>query len=527
MDSLPTSKICFLNWEGKRIESPAEWSTAFVEVCLPLDEIDSVALFLQGSELNVIRSRQFGTSMLLANWERRNPGNYKLRLVHGSGVDEETVTIRPQKISFDSFGKMLEDLECRLPATIALSLQQCGGLVGITTQPPNKSTLAQQILWLQRAVYGTDVRTGLLKIVEELTDRHHQILKTSEIWVRREKVRRPSAARLMQSLTRSGNLDEAGVPQHIIDTRVEHTADVYENQLLNTFIHQVERRLSSLQRALIGKDNDQVMALSKMQVALKKASHAATFLDDVSELNHSPDRLTMVLLKRPPYRAALEGYIEFHKNASVRLDDALLDAPLDNLPSLYQFWGTLIVIQALLELGSELGYIIDHESLFHRDSGGLFVKLLPDGKDVVRLKHPHTGTIVKLTPERTFGRSSGLGSVSFDQRPDVVIEVIHSDGIRDLYLFDPKYKLGSEELGNGDGKPQKTDIDKMHAYRDAIRDDSGEGAVKYAAILYPGQSVPYNQGLAALRAYPGEENKLLLEIKERLKPVLDKAGSKI
>lgn len=524
MDSLPTSKIRFLDWLGNRVESPAEWATGFVEVCMSLEEWDSIALFLQGKELNVSQTRQFGTPMLLANWERSNPGSYRLRLEHDSNVHEEKVIIRPQKISSDSFSKMLEDLECRLPATIALSLQQCGGLAGVTTQPPKESTLAQQILWLQRAVYGSDQRIGLLKIIEELADSYHQILRTSEIWVRREKVRRPSAARLMQSLTRSGNLDEAGVPQQIIDTRVEHTADVYENRLLKTFIRQVERRLSSLKRALSVKNCDLGMKLSEMQEKMKNACRSVLFLDDVSELGLSPDRLTMVLLKRPPYRATLEGFIEFHKNASVRLDEALLDAPLDNLPSLYQFWGTLIVIQALLELGSELGYQVDHESLFHRDPGGLFVKILPDGKDAIRLKHPHTGTVVKLTPERSFVRSRGFGSVSYEQRPDVVIEVVRADGRREVYIYDPKYKLVSEEQGNGDGKPQKTDIDKMHAYRDAIRDDSGKRVVKYAAILYPGQSVVFDDGLAALKAYPGEEHELLLGIKERLRPVLDEAG---
>lgn len=524
MDLLPTSKLRFLDWTGTCVESPAEWSTGFVEVCLPLEEWDSIALFLHGRELNISQTRQFGTPMLLANWERSNPGSYRLKLVHDTNVHEENVTIRPQKISSDSFSRLLEDLECRLPATIALSLQQCGGLVGVKTQPPKESTLAQQTLWLQRAVYGTDQRIGLLKIIEELTDRYHQILKTSEIWVRREKVRRPSASRLMQSLSRSGNLDDSGVPQHIIDTRVEHTADVYENRLLKTFTRQVERRLSSLKRALTDKNIELGVKLTEMQEAIKKVRRSAVFLDDVRELELSPDRLTMVLLKRPPYRAALEGFIEFHRNASVRLDEALLDTPLDNLPSLYQFWGTLVVIQALLELGSELGYQIEHESLFHRDPGGLFVKILPDGKDAVRLKHPLTGTVVKLTPERSFVKSSGFGSVSYEQRPDVVIEVIRAGGIREVYIYDPKYKLVSEEQGNGDGKPQKTDIDKMHAYRDAIRDDSGKRVVKYAAILYPGQSVIFDNGLAALKAYPGEDDELLQGIKGRLKQVLNETG---
>jgi hypothetical protein len=36
-------------------------------------------------------------------------------------------------------------------------------------------------------------------------------------------------------------------------------------------------------------------------------------------LAHLPTQFTMVLLKRPPYRAALEGYLESHRSATVRL----------------------------------------------------------------------------------------------------------------------------------------------------------------------------------------------------------------
>ena len=56
-----------------------------------------------------------------------------------------------------------------------------------------------------------------------------------------------------------------------------------------------------------------------------------------------------------------------------------------------------------------------------------------------------------------------------------------------LILFDPKYKLDSETNGEpGDGKPKKVDIDKMHAYRDAIRLADGDRVIRYAATNYPG-----------------------------------------
>jgi hypothetical protein len=64
-----------------------------------------------------------------------------------------------------------------------------------------------------------------------------------------------------------------------------------------------------------------------------------------------PAHVTQVLLKRPLYRAVLEGYVEFQRTAVVRLEEPLLAAPLENLPRLYQVWGTLEVLAVLLEVG--------------------------------------------------------------------------------------------------------------------------------------------------------------------------------
>ena len=88
-----------------------------------------------------------------------------------------------------------------------------------------------------------------------------------------------------------------------------------------------------------------------------------------------------------------------------------------------------------------------------------------------------------------------------------------------LYIFDPKYKLIAEnaDAGRGDGKPKKEDIDKMHAYRDAIRDASGERVVEYAAIMYPGsETETYGQGLEALSSLPGSVGVLETRLRKLL-----------
>jgi hypothetical protein len=103
-----------------------------------------------------------------------------------------------------------------------------------------------------------------------------------------------------------------------------------------------------------------------------------------------------------------------------------------------------------------------------------------------------------------------LTSISFRQIPDAVLEVQRPGAPTEIYIFDPKYKLQSEEAGaaSADGQPVKMDIDAMHAYRDAIRDEAGDRAVRYAGIMYPGPKVTYSAGLEALPAMP--ENPELL-----------------
>ena len=309
---------------------------------------------------------------------------------------------------------------------------------------------------------------------------------------------------------------------------MEHTTDVYENRLLKAYFHHVNLKLRRLIR--LSKASARSEATGEEQGLLDElllARRQATFLDEVELPTHLSTRLTMVLLRRPLYRAALEGYLEFHRRVVVRLEEPSLDAPLENLPYLYQMWGTLEVLSALLEVAGELGYRRERQRLISRDAGGYYVRILPGGRPVLILRHPVHRTIVKFIPERTYGRRDrALHSVSHAQRPDVAVEVHTPDQPPRIYLFDPKYKLEGEflEAKVGDGKPKKVDIDKMHAYRDAIRDEEGRRAVRYAAVLYPGtEDVRYATGLEALRAYPGTEKVLERRIGDVLREALNVA----
>jgi hypothetical protein len=167
------------------------------------------------------------------------------------------------------------------------------------------------------------------------------------------------------------------------------------------------------------------------------------------------------------------------------------------------------VIDRLLAVAVKLGYRVTTERLLAQDSGGFYLRPLPDGKPAVELSHPKSRRHIRLVPERSYTAPSscgapGLHSLTFLQRPDIAIEVKEENGDTAVYLFDPKYKLDGEGTLSAPGytAPLKVDIDKMHAYRDAIRGKDRNRVVRFAAILYPGETYAYADGIEAIGALP-------------------------
>lgn len=517
-DSLPSSEavagepcagaLRFLDREGQEVDVPREWEPALVEVLIAPARWEEVRLHFQGGELPLYLQKLRGELRVLADWPRSGAGHYRLQLLRDteSAAENYVVTVRPRKLSSEQFDQLLADLET-LPGAVALSLQRMGALSGVKLLPPSETTLAAETTRLRRAVLGNAGRPRLLTVMTRMATDPHRVLRHVHEWVPRERARRPSPALLAASVTLRHNVGQDGLPTRVMDARVEHTVDVYENRLVKTFYEQVRMRLRRILPALLAAKQDAVWSeMQGFEEDLRRARRQAVFLNNVGRLSHLPLRLTMVLLKRPLYRAAFEGLIELHRSAWAMLDSPALDSPLENLPILYQHWGTLQVFHAALEVTADLGYEIKQQTLVVREPGGVFVRILPDGLTAVTLKHPRHGTRAELVIERSYARTGGLRSVSYSQRPDVTLELHPQTGAPRLYLFDPKYKLIAEEAdaGRSDGKPKKEDIDKMHAYRDAIRDAGGEHVVEYAAIMYPGsESKTYGGGLEALSSLPG------------------------
>ncbi|MGC4044879.1 MAG: DUF2357 domain-containing protein [Armatimonas sp.] len=480
--------IRFRTPSGELIEAPGEWQTALMEISIDPIEWPTAILLRNGEPLKLFQQFLAGELRILASWPLSGTGNYQLELTTGSIQSSQVVTVRPQKISEADYLKLLTDLQFRLPNAVALGLQKCGGLGGVELLSPSESTYPEELARLRDAVSGCRDFPGLANLLPRVARDPHQILTTTSPWVPRERARRPHPARLAQALARGGNLTEDYLPDRVIDSRVERSLDTYENQLLRVYCQEVELRL----RRLLG---TRVRSLEADALALlqqfTRARRSASFLEEVSLPQHLATRPTMVLLKRPEYRAVLDGYSRLHRSMAIRLDNDLLDAPLENLPKLYQQWCTLELLSALLEVAHQRGFIVQDSSMIQRDSSGFFVRILPNGRAAVVLTHPEKQLTVYLTPEMRFTASGKLRSISFTQQPDVTLWLEDSQDRRQLYLFDPKYKLDSE-IERLSSQPKKLDIDKMHTYRDAIRDSQGNLVVQFAAILYPGKTIAFS-----------------------------------
>jgi hypothetical protein len=328
--------------------------------------------------------------------------------------------------------------------------------------------------------------------------------------------RRPSPPRLAAALAKADNLDANARPLAVADRRVEHTVDVYENRLLKLFLARLGQRLRRLQNVGAELKKHAIADEAKdLHGRLSRAAKSAAFLDDVTPPIYGPRQVSMVLLKRPEYREMLSAYRRYQRHMTVVLDDPLLDAPLADVPGLYELWGTMKVAESLTAVAEELGFRIEENELVRRRGGDL--RLVTRGASV-RLTNPNTGVTVRLREQPTYGtRDLALHSITFKQIPDISLEVTRPGWPTKVHVFDPKYKLQpppatdaeeDSEVEAFPGGPKKVDIDKMHAYRDAIRRPDGSRAVAYAAILYPGEERSFTAGLEAIQCRPARSGDL-------------------
>lgn len=558
MESSPSSKLKFFDETGTQIPSPVEGRECGIAVDVPPELLSEISLRIGSLPLQVFFDKK--ANWVYAEWPVCGPGYYELSLDCRGYVERLQIVLVPKFFNGDDFNTIISDLTETLPVAIVSQLAKCGAQLGTLDHKP---TVENEYHELRRALVGTKERLGLLQILPTIQRECHHILVPRTEVRNTNAVRRPDISRLSEVMSMPGNVLTPTKVYQMFDITVERSFDTHENRLVKTYVQALRSRLSMLQ----GKINQAPPAVASELATLVSdfnlACARATFLREVKLPTIVANRVTMVLLKNPSYRAIFEDYLALNQQASVSLQEAALNNSLNEFPFLYELWANLRVMKALLQVCGEKGFQCVSHNWVKRFNKRIFVQVMNDQKSAIELSCPKTGRYVSLVPWRPQGGSESLADTSNRERLMALAIVIDTPGKpSQVLLFDPEYRVAPKspeeaepETVTKKGKktnrkktlktitarattsktktvkpevvemlsaiePMKEDVEELVRCIERVRAPDGSQRIQYAAILYPGQKMEFTSDVEALSAHPSTGDEFHKDICEVLRRYL-------
>jgi predicted component of viral defense system (DUF524 family) len=220
--------------------------------------------------------------------------------------------------------------------------------------------------------------------------------------------------------------------------------------------------------------------------------------DQVGTL-HGFAMTSQVLLREDNYNALLRRYREFLLTSDIAWEGFDLVQESRDAAKLYEMWVFIQTVRAIASFAEPIsGGSAD--ALLRLDREGLVVNLRRGAKSEVQFRLG--ASRISVAYDRTYGGtdadprpSSRAASYSLALRPDVSIEMTAAR-VRRRGFVDAKYRVDRLSASFADptltndsdpaaevemGSFKVDDLNKMHAYRDAI------GGARFAVAAYPGQ----------------------------------------
>jgi hypothetical protein len=298
-----------------------------------------------------------------------------------------------------------------------------------------------------------------------------------------------------------GHLPPVGLPQHTEWQRNVVTYDTPPNRFVR---HAFESWRALAQDVITAFDGRDAPGAGPRRRGLREArwleQRCTQMLSSPVLAEASPMRsLPMgdpVLLRQAGYRDVLRVYAL--AQASIALDAELPDdafsATQRNIATLYEYWCFLVLLDTIEGLAGSPS----DAAVFEPSSSGMSLVLRHGSQ------HRHSWTVevngrrlgLDLWFNRNFPRldsaTADASSWASSMRPDVSLRIrpqsARPEGAADLDLdvwlhFDAKYRVQRQDVEFSDDPvttATRSDVLKMHSYRDAIRRSAG------AYVLYPG-----------------------------------------
>jgi predicted component of viral defense system (DUF524 family) len=425
------------------------------------------------------------------------------------------------------------------------------------------ATLYQRFAFLKALLQGGSFDAAI----------QHVLARPHRAWVTEEITRAPgqgirATARVLRQLRQPGRRlpwDDGPVeslPARLPVPQTEETLDTPENRFVKFALTRWRDVVATIGRRLEEERDSQPVARGRSEVAhlveQLDALLAADLFTAVGELAQFPAG-SQVLQKRAGYRDIYRAYVQFE--AAARLSwgggDDEYGAGQRDVATLYEYWVFLQLAEAVSRLCQEP---LDRQALLDRRGDDNLVIGLKQGRRKVM-----TGVVrrlgralrLELWYNRSFNLGTGMAaSWTRPMRPDYSLLIRPepgSPGFEEIWLhFDAKYRVenlvglfgGSAEADTDEeaalldgeraaerrGAPKRTDLLKMHAYRDAIRRSAG------AYVLYPGDTEEkrtlYHEilpGLGAFALRPSESGEAdgIYAVQRFVDDVLTHVGSQV
>lgn len=319
------------------------------------------------------------------------------------------------------------------------------------------------------------------------------------------------------------------LPRQVNEPFSPSTVDVPENRFVKAFLGQIEAVLSGIESLATGRPALRARLCAQvreMRVALHPVTSHSLWAD-VGVMHRFPAEST-VLQRRQGYREVLRHFVRLRHSSRLTHEKTWRrQLEVKDIATLYELWCFYEVLRCLEDIlgpPAEAG--------------------VPKSNDLQEILAFDTRVAwnngVELYYNHRFSRSRSIRrqSYSLPMRPDIALWVPDQG----YHLLDAKFKLrfaakvdedieAEPDEDQRESKYKRVDLDKMHAYRDAIP------AALSAWVLYPGTEAQqfeicrdikeFNggwKGVGALPCLPGLESKrslaellsmLLAQIKSR------------
>jgi hypothetical protein len=476
-------EIRFENMQGLNLVTLPEWEPAWIVIHGQWQDLPQLELRLSGQTLPL----QWNPShqRLQTLWQRRSAGLYHLALFQADKlVLQMSLAVWPEGWGVAGLLNLLEDLYYLLPVEWGNALATGKNhWSGAYQKPARLRGWRQEFALLQALVLGNPQSPGLLQALA-IWQPQLNVGKAKQI-IEVERYQARSPVMTGSSLFRG---------KRISDRRPDWSADNAENRFVKALVTRLEQRMQQLAQWLGAKA--ELPVKQELLDWLKQLRQLYQSKENWSQIQARQTLPLLALTSRPDYQPFLRIWQRLSESFVFTGQAGHIHRSIEQLPSLYQTWCMIQVLLALKREAEKLGWkVISDHWVFGQDRE--WIRVLPRGEIVLTLQHPQTQAKIEVYAERQFGKMGPIQSMSYEQRPDLVALWSQAEKPYQIWLWDAKYRLG-ENLN----RPQKGDIDRMHAYRDAIGTESGKKLVSSACILYPGPSMRYSPGLEALCASP-------------------------